>query len=137
MIMPFRYALIRADAVAEIRSFEVALDLAEVKHQNGRPMLRPITRVSPPFDPASQVRSGPVYTINPANVVETFAVRAKSQGEIDAEDISIVAQLPATFLFEILYDLDSRLRTLEGGPSKTRQEFSGILLARFRAKAQF
>ena len=38
-----------------------------------------------PFDPATQVRTGPVHQVGADDVTATYTVRAKTQGEMDAD----------------------------------------------------
>ena len=79
------YVFIRNNAVVEVRTYDPPLDLAEVKHRGGLPILRPILSViDPPFDPLIQVREGPTYTLNARDAVEVFTIRPMTPAELDA-----------------------------------------------------
>ena len=81
-----RYVFVRGGQVREVRSYEPALDLAEVKvHPIDGLMLRPIVSIiDPPFDPDAQVRTGPTYTLRDAEADEVFTVRPMTRAELDA-----------------------------------------------------
>jgi hypothetical protein len=86
-----RIAIIVIDGGVEIlREFRL-YDLAAggVKTlANGNPAGRPVETTDPPFDPATEVREGPTITILADKVTEVFTVRAKTQEELDADQLS-------------------------------------------------
>lgn len=117
-----RYARIVAGAVADLRDFAIPPDPNPVKGLDWRacPPVAP-----PSFDPATQVRTGPTYTVGASSVTEAWAVRAKTAQELaaDAEaqkDRELAALQKA--VFEGLFNHENRLRALEGQPSITRQQ---------------
>jgi hypothetical protein len=84
------YALITSDGsnVVEIREWEtVPPDLGATGTPNQYWLAYEIT--DPPFDPVTQVRSGPVRTIEGARVADTWTVRDKTPEELanDAEAV--------------------------------------------------
>lgn len=87
--------------------------------------------VDPPFNPTSQIRTGPVVTED--HVAETrthtWTVRDKTAQELDAEKDARVAN--EDFLqFEIHFDLENRVRALEGKSAITRAQYRAALKAR-------
>ena len=66
------------------------LDAAELKKLSWLP----VRRVGfEPFNPAVQVRTGPMYVIEPDEVVATYTVRDKTAQELDAEKDAIASQI--------------------------------------------
>lgn len=51
----------------------------------GKPYLLPVEIVDPPFDPATQVRTGPVYNVLADKVEAVYTVRAKTAQELADE----------------------------------------------------
>lgn len=47
----------------------------------------PVNEISPPFDQATDIRTGPVIAVSPTEVTRTFTVRAKTSAELNAEKI--------------------------------------------------
>lgn len=52
---------------------------------NNKAYLLPMTEVDKDYNPATQKRTGPVYTVNADDVVATYTVTNKSRAELDAE----------------------------------------------------
>ncbi len=92
-----RIAIIDFDGSTEtIREFrQYDLSAGKVKTlANGNAAARPVETTDPPFDPATEIREGPVLTIFADRVTEVFTVRAKTQAELDADqraaDLSVL-----------------------------------------------
>ncbi len=83
----------------------------------------PADPVTPPdFDPATQVREGPTYTVNPNDVTESYSVRAMTPAELDAiKDREINAVDIAAFT--VLFNHENRIRTLEAKAPITKAQF--------------
>ena len=80
----------RHDPVIELLAHHFGVDSSEMRSEgadsvaNGKPYLAEATRQGfEPFDPAAQVRTGPVLQPNPP--VIRYAIRPKTQAELDAE----------------------------------------------------
>lgn len=88
----------------------------------------PVKIVRPTFDPETQVRVGPVTTIEALQVLDTYSVRAKTTEEIDAEKD---AQVPpdASIIFRAFLNHENRTRTLEGKQPITAAQFKAALKA--------
>lgn len=76
-----RYALIKDGEIVEYRSGIPNVD-QEVIRALGKPYLLPVEVVDPEYNPISEVREGPVLTVEEDRVLETYTVRAKNSGEI-------------------------------------------------------
>ena len=79
-----KYALVSpADAIIEFRDY--ATPPNAVTQSATKPRLLPVTLVDVTFDPVSEVRLGPVYTVNGnIDVKETYTKRVKTAAEITA-----------------------------------------------------
>lgn len=58
----------------------------------------PIETTKPAYDPVTQVREGPVITVETTRVTEVWTVRAKTAGEIDADKDAVINGLDAVIL---------------------------------------
>lgn len=89
------HAIIDHGVIVAFRELEAAPSLA------GKPyrLVLPVLTVDPPYDPATQRRTGPVLVIGETAVTRTYSVTDKSAAEIEAEtDLrrdGIAAQLDA------------------------------------------
>ena len=80
---------------------------------------------------AAQVREGPVLSIEPTRVTETFTVRSKTAAEFDAEKEDRLDGFDRLAL-EVLFDHENRLRAMKvpADPALTRVQFRAALKAR-------
>ena len=81
-----------------------------------------------------QIKEGPFFEVRTTDVRKYWTVRDKTQAELDAEQAELderaddlenekgVSAKDKT-LFRILFDQENRIRTLEGQPTITRQQF--------------
>ena len=76
-----KYAHVEAGATVWERDYPDPLDPALM----ARKSILEIFITAPPFDPATQVRTGPVETIQTNRIDRIFTVRAKTAQEIDDE----------------------------------------------------
>ncbi len=71
------YAVVIDGAISEFREFDRPPDLS---HKTTMRVL-PVEVTDPPFDPATQMRTGPVVTIEATRVTRVWAVRSKTAQE--------------------------------------------------------
>lgn len=111
-----RYARIdtTTNTIVEFREFDTRPE--DLPHKNTRWL--PAARVpAPEFNPATEVREGPFYTIEADAVIESWSVRAKTAGELaDDIDAKIARVDEATRL--AITALESRVAALEGRQSR-------------------
>lgn len=80
------------------------------------------------YDPETQVLEGPVYSVQVAKVVETFTIRTKTQTELDA-DKDAKASAINDVIFRVLFNHETRIRSLTGQPSITQAQFHAAVRA--------
>ena len=88
----------------------------------------PLVVTDSAFDPATQVRTGPVDTVGKDAVNRVWTVRAKSAGELDADKGASVDAMDAV-AFKVLLNHENRLRALEGKRTATAAQFKAALKA--------
>src|SRR5215204_42782 len=77
-----KYALVSpTDVILEFRWYDTPPDA--VTSSATKPRLLPVVLADVVYDLVTETREGPVYTVQPLQVTETYTKRAKSQGEID------------------------------------------------------
>ncbi len=83
----------------------------------------------PAFDPATETVDGPAYAADAASVAEIWTKRALTAQELDARK---EARLDAEdrLHFEVHFDLENRVRALEGKAAITRAQYRAALKAR-------
>jgi hypothetical protein len=61
----------------------------ETSRVNGKPFLAPVTVTYPPYDPATEVKEGPVdaYDLQTNTATRTYSVRQKTQVELDQDQL--------------------------------------------------
>lgn len=81
------------------------------------------------FDQRTQKRTGPVITIEPSRVVETYTVSPLTAQEIsDQKDIRL-SDIDA-LQFAVSFDIENRVRALEGKAAVTAAQYRAALKAR-------
>jgi hypothetical protein len=120
------YALVRLadEAVVDRRDF------AEPPPDLSRKGVRwlPLVVTDPPFDAATEVRTGPAASVLPDRVTETWTVRAMTADELDArKDIAVDAFDALTL--RIAFNHENRIRALEGKQAATVAQFRSALKA--------
>lgn len=118
------FALIRPDNTIVRREANVD---PGVKTKPGFKWL-PVETTMPPFDTATQVREGPVYTVEPSRVTEVYSVRAKTAQELDADKEDMIPP-NVSAVFKILFNHENRIRTLESRPQVTAAQFRAAVKA--------
>lgn len=89
----------------------------------------PYVDTDPPFDPATQLRTGPVVAVRVNDVTRVWTVRAKTAPELDTEkdgEINTIRFLQ----FEVAFDMENRVRVLEGKAVITKSQYRNALKAR-------
>jgi hypothetical protein len=66
----------------------VKYNTKETSAVNGKSFLELVTIVDPPYDPATQVKEGPVDAYDGTAATRTWTVRTKTQTELDAESLA-------------------------------------------------
>lgn len=98
-----------------------------------KPRLVPVETVGfGPFNPVTQVRTGPVVTIEPTRVIDTYTVRAKTEEEVEAEYITPKLALLETEYrrrnaLPIVIEVDGVERTWHADPEAI-ENVTGILV---------
>lgn len=105
---------------------------------NGKPYIVPAVRTGfDPFDPATQIRTGPVLQAEPAEV--QYTVRDKTARELDDEkdeetegalgqDAGAIRQT----LVDMAFEFEKRIRILEGNTPVTRAQVAAKLKALYK-----
>ncbi|HQR39317.1 MAG TPA: hypothetical protein PLF26_13070 [Blastocatellia bacterium] len=90
----------------------------------------PVVDTNPAItDAATQVKEGPVITVNPnTNVTRVWTVRSKTAPELDAEKQANVDGIDRVLL-EIAFNHENRIRTLAGQGAVTRAQFKAAIKA--------
>ncbi len=87
-----KYAVVSpANAIIEFRNY--ASPPNAVTQSATKPRLLPVVLSDVVFDPISEVREGPTYTVGASNVTEAYTKRAKTPAEIAAMIASKVARV--------------------------------------------
>ncbi len=123
-----RYALI--DPQNAINRFAVTVDPAVPTRAGWRWLPADVT-TPPAYDPLAQKLDGPSYTVGADAVTESWTVVALTAGEIDALKEAAVAALSASWgvMFKALFNLNNRVRALEGQGALTALQFAAVLKA--------
>lgn len=119
------FALVRPDSSVDRRSQNID---PNVQTKPGFRWL-PVDSIDPPYDSATQVKTGPVTTVEAARVLDTWTVRAKTAGEIDGEKDRTISRIDA-LQFAVSFDMENRVRVLEAKPQITAAQYRAALKAR-------
>jgi hypothetical protein len=82
----------------------------------------------PAFDPATQVRSGPVDTVGKDSVSRAWTVRAMTADELDAVK-GVQVDAIDLVVGKVLLNHENRIRALEGKQAATAAQFRAALKA--------
>lgn len=89
--------------------------------------------VAPPaFDPATERVTGPTYTVGASEVTEAWTKVALTAQEIsDAKDAAVNSINGGLYpvLFRAMFNLNNRVRALEGQAALTQAQFKAVLKA--------
>lgn len=126
------YARIKTSTgeLQEIRDFATSPIPLSIPHKDLD--WRPVTRILPVIDSATQLREGPFTTINANGVTIEYTVRSKTPAEIDADrDILVGHALDHRGMFKVfgqaLLTLTNEVRVLKGQPTITAAQFRTYL----------
>lgn len=89
----------------------------------------PYLKVMPAYNPETQVREGPARVVAADSVTDTWTVRAKTAGELDADKGAIISTIDK-LQFLIAFDMENRVRVLEGKAQVTAAQYRAALKAR-------
>jgi hypothetical protein len=126
-----RYARVNAqNAIEEFRTFDAQPDPNPVK---GWRWLPAPTVAAPAFDPMTHRRVGPTHTVGANSVAQSYEVIALTAQEIsDRKDFSVASMEGAggyAPIYRALFNLNNRLRTLEGQSTMTAAQFKAAVKA--------
>lgn len=121
-----RYALIKGSSFLGLRDFDAKpADVAG----KGQKWLRcdPIT--PPSIDPLTEIVEGPSYTINEADVTESWTSRSLTAQEISDSKTAAISAINGSRspILRAFYNVDKRLRVLEGSNAITFVQFKAGL----------
>lgn len=103
------YALVdQVNAILELRDFASTPNDPTGKGWRWLPII--IT--DPAFDPATQVRTGPVTTVETLRVTRVWTVRAKTAQELDDDKVARIEGADAALIIAIC-NHENRIRVLE------------------------
>jgi hypothetical protein len=88
-----------------------------------------VEQVNPSYDPVTEIKTGPVTTIEETSVVDTWTVRLKTAQEIDDEKAAKVSAIDA-LQFLVSFDMENRVRVLESKSTITAAQYRAALKAR-------
>jgi len=81
------------------------------------------------FDPLTQKKTGPVTTIEKDRVVDTYEIVALTALELSERKDARLSSID-TLQFAIAYDIENRVRVLEGKPQLTAGQYRAAIKAR-------
>jgi len=124
-----RCALLENGAIKEFRVFDGACP----NNPAGKPQFKwlpaPLAAV-PSYDSEAQVLSGPMHTIEPNQVTQSYSVRNKTAQELDADKVGRVNAI-ADAVIRALCNHENRIRTVEVKPAlslaQCRDAFKALL----------
>lgn len=88
----------------------------------------PLVVSEPAFDPATQVKTGPVVSVLADKVTRIWTVRAMTSDELDATKGAMVDAMDA-LAFKVLFNHENRIRMLESKQAVTTAQFRTALKA--------
>ena len=124
-----RYALI--DPQDAINRFAANVDPGVQTKGGWRWLLAPVV-ARPAYDPATEKVTGPTYTVGETEVTEAYSVTSLTAQEIsDAKDAAVTGAMGDTQLYPVLFNglfnMNNRIRTLEGLGTLTKAQFKAAL----------
>lgn len=88
----------------------------------------PLVITDPAFDPATQVRSGPVDTVGKDSVARVWTVRNMTSDELDGVK-GVQVDAVDIVVGKVLFNHENRIRALEGKQAVTAAQFRTALKA--------
>lgn len=121
------FALLISDVLTERRNYTA--QPADIPHKNVR-WLPVEVEGNDAYDSATQVKTGPVTTVEATRVLDTYTIRSKTVEELDADKVARIEDMNGQqALIKALLNLHNRIRTLEGLPTHTMAQFKNALKA--------
>lgn len=121
-----RYALVRPDNTVD--RLQVNID-PTVQTKPGFRWLSCPAVPQPVIDAAVEIVEGPAYVVGANEVTETWTKRAKTAGELNAEKDGRISALDK-LQFLIAFDMENRVRVIEGKLAVTAAQYRAALKAR-------
>jgi hypothetical protein len=126
-----RYARVNAqNAIEEFRNFDAPPDPNPVK--GWRWLLAP-TVAAPSYDPMTHRRVGPTHTVGANSITQSWEVIALTAQEISDRKDAAVNGMEGLGgyapIYRALFNLNNRLRTLEGQSTMTAAQFKTAIKA--------
>ena len=120
-----RYALVRPDGTID----RLAIDIDPTMATRAGWRWLPAEPATPPsFDAATQVLTGPARAVGADLVAESYMVRDKTAGEIDADHEAMLDRMDAALL-RVAFSQENRLRALESKVAVTAAQFRAAIKA--------
>ena len=88
----------------------------------------PLVVTDPAFDPATEVKTGPIVTVAKGQVTKVWTVRALTGDELDAVK-GVQIDAVDVLVGKVLLNHENRLRALEGKQAATAAQFKAALKA--------
>ena len=124
------YALVRPDNTVDRKASNID------PNTGTKPGWRwlPVHLVNPSFDPATQVKQGPVDAVEASRVVETYTVREKTAAELDADKDARVSAADR-IIGAALWDAINEIRALKvpPQPALTKAQYLNYLKTKIGA----
>lgn len=117
------YAILDGGVIVEYRDLD---EVPVLKGKSYRKFL-PVEDTNPLFDTATEVKNGPVVTILADKVTRVWTVRAKTPAELGIDKVTIVDTNFAPPVIDVLHDIESRVRAVEGKPPIDKDAYQKFL----------
>jgi hypothetical protein len=89
----------------------------------------PVIDTKPDYDDGTQVRTGPVVTVNANDVTRVWSVRARTAEELDAIKDEMANDAAVTVLGKVLFNHENRIRALNSQAPITAAQFKTAVKA--------
>ena len=121
-----RFALIIDNALVKLQDWPTNPD--DIARKNVK--FLPCDQVAPPsFDPNTETVEGPTYNIGATAVTETWTKRALTSQELSVLKDGKISSIDSLH-FQIAFDIENRVRTLEGKATITMVQYRSALKAK-------
>jgi hypothetical protein len=89
----------------------------------------PVIDTKPDYDSGTQVREGPVVTVNANDVTRVWTVRAKTAEELDAMKDESTNDAAVSVIGKVLFNHENRIRALNSQAPITAAQFKAAVKA--------
>lgn len=121
-----RYALVKPDNT--IDRFSTSVD-PNVQTKTGFRWLPCDPAAQPAFDSATETVDGPTYTVGAKSVTEVWTKRSRTAQELGDRKDARISNID-NLQFQVSFDLENRVRALEGKAAITAAQYRTALKAR-------